>query len=166
MIFSFQNASFRDGDTGLYNQAYFMEILNREWHRLIRDKSTLSILFLNPHISTSNKIDKDCFIEIAHLLQDSTYRSSDIICRFDDNYFAIGLFDLDEAGTNIIVQRIQSNIEERIKLRSISINLTVGATNVLPTHDIPLEDIFVKTANTLKEAESQGCNAYSIHGLH
>jgi len=166
MIFSFQNASFRDGETGLYNQAYFMEILNREWHRLIRDKSSLSILFLNPHISVSNSTDKACFIEVAHLLQESTYRSSDIICRFDDNFFAIGLFDLNEEGTNIIVQRIQNNIEHHIKLRSLSINLTVGATNVIPTNAIPLEDIFSKTADTLKEAESIGSNAYSIHELH
>lgn len=166
MIFSFQNASFRDGETGLYNQAYFMEILNREWHRLIRDKSNLSILFLNPHVSTSSSSDKACFIEIAHLLQDSTYRSSDIICRFDEHYFAIGLFDLDKSGTNIIVQRIQNKIEECIKLRSLAINLSVGAINVLPTNDIPLEDIFIQTANTLKEAESQGCNAYFIHQLH
>lgn len=166
MIFSFQNASFRDGETGLYNQAYFMEILNREWHRLIRDKSSLSILFLNPHIHISDDIHKTCFIEIAHLLQDATYRSSDIICRFDERYFAIGLFDLNEEGTNVIVQRIQSSIEKQIKLNSVSVNLTVGATNVLPTNDIPIEDIFVKTANTLKEAESQGCNAYSIHELH
>jgi len=166
MIFSFQNASFRDGETGLYNQAYFMEILNREWHRLIRDKSSLSLLLLNPHINISDSMDKACFIEIAQLLKASTYRSSDIICRFNDSYFAIGLFDLNEAGTTTIVQRIQDTIETQIKLKSLSVNLTVGGINVLPSNEILIEDIFKYTVDTLQEAESQGCNAYSIHEVH
>jgi diguanylate cyclase (GGDEF)-like protein len=166
MIYSFQNASFRDGETGLYNQAYFMEVFNREWHRLMRDKSALSILFLNPHINLSNSIEKECFIQIAHLLEELTYRSSDIICRFDDKFFAIGLFDLNKQGTNVIVKRIQKEIEQNIKLRSTAVNITVGATNVLPSTSILIENLFEKTAMTLTEAEHQGTNAYTIHQLH
>ncbi|SFC29472.1 GGDEF domain-containing protein [Pseudoalteromonas denitrificans] len=166
MIYSFQNASFRDGETGLYNQAYFMEVFNREWHRLMRDKAALSILFLNPHINLSNSIEKECFIQIAHLLEELTYRSSDIICRFDDKFFAIGLFDLNKQGTNVIVKRIQKEIEQNIKLRSTAVNITVGATNVLPSTSILIENLFEKTAMTLTEAEHQGTNAYTIHQLH
>lgn len=161
MIFSFQNASFRDSETGLYNQAYFMEILNREWHKFIRDKTSLSVLFLNPHVNLENKTEKDFFIKIANLLQESTYRSNDIICRFDNNFFAIGLFDLNGEGTNIVIKRIHNKIRE-----CVEVNLTVGAINVLPSHAIEFEEIFVKTANSLEKAEAKGENAYSIHQIN
>ena len=166
MIFSFQNASFRDAETGLYNQAYFMEVFNHEWHRLIRAKANLSFLLLNPHVNLSNKTEKQNFIKIASLLKQQTYRSSDIICRFDDNIFAIGLFDLNKQGTDTIVERFQQKIKETLKPILPGLNLTIGAINVLPSGAISVEDIFEQTEQMLIESEHQGSNSYSIRQLH
>ena len=50
MIYSFSNSGFRDPETGVYNQTYFMEVFNREWHRHMRDRQGLALLYLCPHI--------------------------------------------------------------------------------------------------------------------
>ena len=55
MIYSFRNSGFRDPETGVYNQTYFMEVFNREWHRHIRDNQSLALLYLCPHIHETVK---------------------------------------------------------------------------------------------------------------
>lgn len=162
MIFSFQNASFRDTETGLYNQAYFMEIFYREWHRLIRDKDNLSILLFNPHIKMLNAADTAKLIQFANVLTGQTLRSTDITCRFNKHYFAMGLFGLDTDGTKVIVKRIQHALSEQEKLGLLHCNISIGAVNVMPQLAIEPELVFEKTISALQCAEESGVNTYQI----
>ncbi|WP_372767827.1 diguanylate cyclase [Pseudoalteromonas sp.] len=162
MIFSFQNASFRDTETGLYNQAYFMEVFNREWHRLIRDKHSLSILLFNPHINLLNEADMSKLIQIGNLLTEQTLRSTDIICRFNKYCFAMGLFGLDIQGTHVIVKRIQDALLLKEKIGLLNCNISIGAVNVTPNINIEPESIFEKTITALHCAEESGVNGFQI----
>lgn len=167
MIFSFQNASFRDQETGLYNQAYFMEVFNREWHRLIRDNNNLSVLIFDPHLNLYDINEHHHLKTLANTLEAQTLRSTDITCRLDKRYFAMGLFSLDNQGTQVVIERIQSAVGELEKQGKIKCNLTVGAINVKPNCDILLEEVFQQTLNVLAEAEKQGsaiklCD-FSVH---
>lgn len=162
MIFSFQNASFRDTETGLYNQAYFMEIFNREWHRLIRDNDSLSILLFNPHIRTTSETEKAKLIQVGNILTEQTLRSTDITCRFNEHCFAMGLFGLDTEGTKVIVSRIQNALLEQEKLGLLHCNLSIGAVNVKPELTIEPGAIFEKTISALHYAEQNGVNAYQL----
>ena len=162
MIFSFQNASFRDTETGLYNQAYFMEIFNREWHRLIRDDNSLSVLLFNPHIKLTNEVDKSRLIQVGNILTEQTLRSTDITCRFNKYCFAMGLFGLDSDGTKVILERIQNTLAEQEKLGLLHCNLSIGAVNVKPELEIQLGTVFEKTISALHCAEENGVNAYQL----
>lgn len=168
MIFSFQNASFRDTETGLYNQAYFMEIFNREWHRLIRDKESLSIILLDPHIKLVNEADQARLIQVGNILTEQTMRSTDITCRFNKHCFAMGLFGLDASGTQIIVERIQDTLHEQERLGLLHCNISIGAVNVLPDSGIVPETILERTIIALHCAEESGVNTYQIdtYSLH
>lgn len=168
MIFSFQNASFRDTETGLYNQAYFMEIFNREWHRLIRDKDSLSILLFNPHIKLLNEADTARLIQVGNILTEQTLRSTDITCRFNKHCFSMGLFGLDASGTQVIVERIQHALQEQEKLGLLHCNISIGAVNVLPDNGIEPETVFERTITALHCAEESGINTYQIdtYSLH
>ena len=158
MIFSFQNASFRDPETGLYNQAYFMEVFVREWHRLIRDQDSLTIMFLNPHINLQDEQQHKLFIKLADIVRKQTLRSTDIVCRFDNSFFALGLFGLDNAGTDIIINRIKS----ALKTNFTGLNMNYGAVNLAPDNSFNVETIFEQTAITLKAAENEGVNCHKI----
>lgn len=162
MIFSFQNASFRDTETGLYNQAYFMEIFNREWHRLIRDDNSLSVLLFNPHIKLTNEVDKSRLIQVGNILTEQTLRSTDITCRFNKYCFAMGLFGLDSDGTKVILERIQNTLAEQEKLGLLHCNLSIGAVNVKPELEIQPGTVFEKTISALHCAEESGVNAYQL----
>lgn len=162
MIFSFQNASFRDQETGLYNQAYFMEVFNREWHRLIRDKNALSILILDPHISSKSENGIETLRAISDILAEQTLRSTDITCRFNHNYFAMGLFGLDDSGTEVIVERIKVALEKLEANGTLHCNLSVGGVNVLPSSNIELNDVFNQTIEALELAQKEGKNGFKI----
>ncbi|MDP5213120.1 diguanylate cyclase [Pseudoalteromonas tunicata] len=158
MIFSFQNASFKDPETGLYNQAYFMEVFVREWHRLIRDQDSLTIMFLNPHVNLKDEQQKTQFIELANIVRNQTLRSTDIVCRFNESFFALGLFGLDNNGTDIIINRIKSALQNKFT----GLNMNYGAINLAPDNSFNVENIFEQTALTLKAAEDEGINCYKI----
>lgn len=162
MIFSFQNASFRDQTTGLYNQAYFMEVFNREWHRLIRDKKSLSILIVNPHLTKFSPSLSDELARIASILEQQTLRSTDITCRFSEDFFAMGLFALDEQGTEVIIKRIVDELNMLESKGVCNCNLSIGGINVLPDIGIDLNDVFKQSFDALQQAESCGKNGFYI----
>lgn len=162
MIFSFQNASFRDHDTGLYNQAYFMEVFNREWHRLIRDQDALTVMLVNPHVNLRDEQQKIFFIELANILKLQTYRSTDLVCRFNDSYFALGLFGLDQDGTNVILERIQAAIKAALDESFGAVNICYGAVNVHPNDTVNIESFFQETVDVLRAAELNGVNSFKI----
>jgi diguanylate cyclase (GGDEF)-like protein len=167
MIFSFQNASFRDQATGLYNQAYFMEVFNREWHRLIRDKKALSILIVDPHLTKFSPSVTEELQRIAQVLENQTLRSTDITCRFSENVFAMGLFSLDEKGTEVIIKRIVEELNTLEIQGGFHCNLSIGGVNVLPDISIDLNDVFKQSFDALQQAESSGKNGFIVqHYIH
>ncbi len=165
MIHSFQQASFRDNETGLYNQAYFLEIINREWHRALRENSPLAIILFEPHLKQDHQGE---FLELAELLDQQTYRSSDILSRFDQSHFAMGLFSLDEKGAKVVIKRIQKALSANLSQCGTHFNVSIGAVHVQPNRDYTINDVFNAGLQALEEAERCGGNAtvlkpYQVH---
>ncbi|WP_233520489.1 diguanylate cyclase domain-containing protein [Flocculibacter collagenilyticus] len=129
-----------------------MEIFNREWHRLMREQDALSFVIVNPHIKTLDENSKVGFQIVAKVLEKSVLRATDLLSRFHDNEFAVGLFNLNENGTNTIIQRIYDNLDSiSDELYKLNIHVSIGALNVLPNNDIDLMNI-IRSAKELAEA--------------
>mgnify|MGYP006172806751 CR=1 FL=1 len=83
MIYSFSNSGFRDPETGVYNQTYFMEVFNREWHRHIRDHQSLALLYLCPHIHET--ISQPQLLELfMKQVQQALMRTTDLLARINN----------------------------------------------------------------------------------
>lgn len=142
MIYSFENALFRDKETGLYSEAYFMEMFHREWHRMIREHNALSVLVVHPNVDIMNPKGMEDYIHLARLIDGSTKRNTDLVSRFHNNEFIIGLFDLSIEGTDTIIQRMlntikQSTVENTIQVRSAYI----AGLNVFPSRELDIVDV-------------------------
>ncbi len=148
MLFSFENSSFRDKETGLYNLAYFMEVLFREWHRLIREQDRLSIILIHPEAGATKLYSQK---EVADRISNCVYRSTDIISRFNEQDFLIGLFNLNKDATNVIVQRMMTECSQANK--QAPVELTASAINLKPSKDIRIEDIFNDLQLLLNDAK-------------
>lgn len=112
MIYSFHNSAFRDQQTGLYNEAYFMEVFYREWHRMLREKLALSLLVIHPQLDISHDNGMSEYLNLATLLDKSTYRATDLVSRFAERKFIIGLFDLAPQGAEVVIARILERIAQ------------------------------------------------------
>ncbi len=157
MLFSFENSSFRDKETGLYNLAYFMEVLFREWHRLIREQDRLSIILIHPEAGAAKLCSQK---EVADRISNCVYRSTDIISRFNEQDFLIGLFNLNKDATNIIVQRMMTECSQANE--QAPVELTASAINLKPSKDIRIEDIFNDLQLLLNDAKSNETSRIKI----
>lgn len=165
MIFNHLDTSFRDRLSGLYSEEYFVQVFYREWHRMLRERDALSVVIIHPHLNTNREDDKLAFKLVSESVKRSTKRSTDLVCRFHTNEIAIGLFNLDEGGTEKVLSRIFEDIEESLENYTYPIDLSIGALNVLPSNGAELEDVFERTEKLADAAELEGKNTYKLEYL-
>ena len=147
MIYSFSNSGFRDPETGVYNQTYFMEVFHREWYRHLREQQSLALLYLSPLLPG--------MINQPHLLdfftgrvQASLLRATDLLARLNQQLFAVGLFNTDEAGTRTVLERINLQLQEFSteykQHHGIGLDYKIAACLCLPNTDIKPELLFME----------------------
>lgn len=158
MAFSFQNSSFKDPDTGVYNLNYFMEILFREWHRLMRDNERLSLVLIHPSYNSHEHVNEAK--AVASILDQSTYRASDLVSKLNKDDFLLGLFSLNKQGTDVIVDRIlqQSNL---LKAK-YGVEIWASGINLCPNSQINLERVFDDLQILLNSPEINNEQHYKI----
>lgn len=162
MIFNQMHTSFRDRLSGLYSQDYFTEVFRREWHRMVRERDALSVIIVHPHLNPNKDEDRFAFRVLSDVITNSTKRATDLVCRFQDNEIAIGVFNLDESGTETIVNRIIEDAEIALSTMPQLLDLSIGALNILPTNTTDPNEAFLLTERLAEEAERKGKNTYRL----
>lgn len=162
MIFDRFSSSFRDSLSGLFCEAYFAEVFQREWQRVIRENDSLSIVVIHPHLDIDNFDDQLSFKLISETIENATKRASDLACRFQSNQIVIGLFNIDQAGTETIIHRIIDCIDPQLSELVIDVNLSIGALNVAPTNQIEINEVFEHAEQLADLATKTGKNNYQL----
>lgn len=162
MIFDRFSTSFRDSLSGLYSEAYFAEVFQREWHRMLREQDALSVIIIHPHLNINDENDQLSFKLIAEIIASETKRATDIACRFQANEIAIGIFNLTPQGTEVVIQRILQQVEPQLSELVHNVDLSIGALNVLPSHNIDINEVFEKAERLADLAERKGKNNYQL----
>jgi diguanylate cyclase (GGDEF)-like protein len=169
MNYSFRNSGFRDPETGVYNNTYFMEVFNREWHRHQRDQQTLALLYLCPHIHETVK--QEHLLELfTHQVQQALLRTTDLLARLDSTHFALGLFNVDSQGTQVVLDRISHQIDEFIlkhgREHNFTIDYKVAAAVCTPSQDNKIETLFKNVEQLSFELESNQDSRHALVQLH
>ena len=169
MIYSFRNSSFRDPETGVYNQIYFMEVFNREWHRHLREKQSLALLYLCPHIHETVK--QPHLLELfTNQVQEALLRATDLLARLDTNHFALGLFNVDEQGTQVVLARIEAQInefkEKYGKDHNFSIDYKLAGGICIPSDDKNIEGLFVQVESLSSQLEQDHDQHQALINIH
>ena len=168
MIYSFNHSGFRDPETGVYNQTYFMEIFNREWHRHIRERQTLALLYLCPQIDETDKQ--------AHLLelfigqvQQALMRTSDLVARMNQDNFAVGLFNIDTQGTYTVIERIEQKIahfnHDHQRKHTHKIDYQLAASVCQPVATLHIQQLFDDVRSLSQQLEQQKSQHAVVHQL-
>ena len=156
MIFSFRNSGFRDPETGVYNQTYFLEVFNREWHRHLREKEQLALIYLRPHLHETYH-HPGLLESLTANIETCLLRATDMIARLDDDLFAIGLFNISDHGIEIVVDRIEQCMDKFVQEferdHSFSLGYKIAATGCRPNRNKALETLFEKVDKLSNELE-------------
>ncbi|WP_052074546.1 GGDEF domain-containing protein [Shewanella mangrovi] len=162
MIYSFNNSGFRDPETGVYNQTYFMEVFHREWFRHLRDKQNLSLLYIHPLIH-ENSATPHLREFYSAKIQQSLLRATDMLARMNQHVFAVGLFNTDEEGTKRVIERINEQLaqfsQDYRNQHGDALESKMVACICTPTKDLKPETLFITADELLHHPEKQADNA-------
>ncbi len=130
----YRELAYRDELTGLYNNRYFQDLMEKEVGRASRYEHALSLLLF----------DIDCFKEIndnfGHLAGDEVLRrvaeeivqimrGSDIVVRYGGDEFAVIMPETGRVGLEVFAERIRRGIEEMIipvDQTALQVTISVG----------------------------------------
>ncbi|MCG9714352.1 GGDEF domain-containing protein [Shewanella insulae] len=169
MIYSFSNSGFRDPETGVYNQTYFMEVFNREWHRHMRERQTLALLYLCPHVHETVK--QPHLLELfMKQVQEAILRTTDLVARLNQDNFALGLFNIDREGTEIVIARIEQKItdfnQDYQRKHNNRIDYELAACLCQPEDDLNIENLFEDVRSLTHTLEGQREHHTAMHCLN
>lgn len=173
MIYSFNNSGFRDPETGVYNQAYFMEVFHREWFRHLRDQQSLVLLYIHPEIYENNAATS-LRESYTQSIQQGLLRTTDMLGRLNKNTFAVGLFNTDDEGTKVVIERIKEQLHQfshsHMVQHGTSLESRIAACICLPQKTLRPEALFMTADDLISHPENhqhaeqhQDCLIESIH---
>jgi len=164
-----QRLSLQDELTGLATVRFFVQYIDREWRRAVRNNTQLSLLFTDiDDFKTYNEkygrqAGDKCLELIALVLRDNIVRPGDFVARFEEDKFVILLPDTNPEGTRFVAERLQAKISELkiphpgSKLDQI-MTLSMGLVTCNPDRNSSQEDMIQKADLALQQAKSQGAN--------
>jgi diguanylate cyclase (GGDEF)-like protein len=160
----------RDGLTGLYNRAYFIELAEREMERTLRYGEPFSVAIL----------DVDGFGQVndlhGHLAGDKllqamgemclrNLRKTDVVARFGGDEFALLLPNTGEKSVQVCIERICKTLAgTSISFYGQELSFTVSAG--MATYDkscTELDMILQQAEEALSQAKRSGKNQFAIN---
>lgn len=138
-----EHMSITDGATGLFNQRYFFQQLQKEISRAQRYGNPLSLLIIDIDLfkTYNDKFghvtgDKVLF-ELAQLIRQNV-RSFDIVCRYGGEEFTVILPETGIEGAVVLAERLRAMVEkfpftDAHETRTEPVTISIGAASY-PAH--------------------------------
>ena len=121
-----------DSLTGVLNRRAFMERMDLEAHRAVRQKSGFSLLmadidhFKQVNDTRGHLVGDRVLMEIGALIQ-TQIRSEDVLARFGGEEFAVLVREIPPPGVMVLAERIRAAVEEmRVKCTGGDVTVTVS----------------------------------------
>lgn len=156
-----------DGLTKLANRRHFDEVFEYEWNRCRRDRTPLSLLFIDvdffKHYNDyyGHMAGDDCLAKVAATLAAQAFRTSDLVARYGGEEFVMlcPKTDLESArmiGERIVKEVDQLGIEHSPSLVSDHVTVSIGLACVIPAADVEPEDLIQKADMAVYKAKGSG----------
>lgn len=157
-----------DGLTGVSNRRHFDDTLLLEWRRAARKEVPLSLLmfdidFFKPFNDASgHQAGDDCLRAVAHALQDSLHRASDLVARYGGEEFAVLLPECAEEQARTLAEVLRARIEglhyPHEGAPAGVVTVSVGVATAIPSRGVSHEDLVRRADEALYEAKRRGRN--------
>ena len=170
----FKKLSHRDSLTQVYNRRYFKQQLDREWLRLRRSNSYLSVIlcdidYFKLFNDTYGHQQGDvCLRQVAETLSKTLKRAADIVARYGGEEFAIVMPDTDELGAARVAETIRTAVKDLRIPHSSSpsssmVTLSSGVATTIP-HDKYTPKMLLEAADdALYLAKNRGRDTVAVY---
>jgi diguanylate cyclase (GGDEF)-like protein len=162
-----------DALTGIRNRRYFNKKYQAEIRRSRRERTQLSVVMIDidhfKHVNDryGHLVGDECIRAVAHILKKALKRSSDDVCRYGGEEFALVLPCTDLEGALILVEQLRVKIEKTtIHADDASVNITISAGIGTAVADFtqPEDNILALADKQLYAAKNAGRN--NVQGSH
>ena len=143
-----QYISAKDELTGLYNLHTFLNMTEHQIKTAHREKKDILIVYAG--LQDINKIigehgdeaGDQLIIDAADIFR-KTFREADLLARAGDSEFVISTLVLSRDGEELILSRLQKNIDDYNKGKSDSLKLSMcfGTSFCDPEHPLPINEL-------------------------
>jgi diguanylate cyclase (GGDEF)-like protein len=158
-----------DGLTGLPNRRTFDDTLDREWRRLARTNSHLSLIMFDvDHFKLYNDTyghggGDRCLRQVAESAVRALQRPADMIARYGGEEFVAILPDTGAAGAAAVAEAIRANvaalgIAHEKSPTADHLTVSVGLATVVPKLDQPATLLIAEADKALYSAKAGGRN--------
>lgn len=162
-----ERISLSDGLTGIANRRHFDAYLEQEWARAIRDKQPLSLIMLDiDHFKKFNDhyghlAGDSCLKMVAHTLDNTAQRATDLVARYGGEEFAIILPNVADAA--VVAEKCRTNIEKEEIAHVESdvadhVTVSIGYATITPTVEMRLITLVNSADGALYKAKNTGRN--------
>lgn len=161
--------SITDGLTGLLNKRQFNANFSHEWKRAHRNKSPLSLLFIDIDFfkayndTYGHTKGDECLVQVAQALAETVKRDVDRTARVGGEEFAIILPDTELEGAQFVAEHVRNNIESLAIPHdgspvSAHVTVSVGAASIVPTQKEDTLSLMKAADAALYRAKGDGRN--------
>jgi diguanylate cyclase (GGDEF)-like protein/PAS domain S-box-containing protein len=164
-----QRLALLDGLTQIANRRYFDDYMEKEWQRLTREQTHLSLILCDvDEFKLYNDLyghpaGDRCLQAIAQALLKASRRPADLVARYGGEEFAIILPNTSGSGAMKVVEQVQQEVRDlKIAHPDSSsgdyITLSLGISTVVPSANQTPADLIEAADQALYQAKSRGRN--------
>jgi len=161
--------SYMDALTKIPNRRHFVDALNRELHRSIREQEPISVIlidldkFKEYNDNYGHTAGDTCLETVAGILVGSLKRKTDFVARYGGDEFVAVLPNTDLEGARLVANAMRDNVELAELEHAYSpvsplVSITLGISSSVPTEDMTLERIVQLADQALYTAKDMGRN--------
>jgi diguanylate cyclase (GGDEF)-like protein/PAS domain S-box-containing protein len=159
-----------DGLTLVANRRMFDEVLEREWHRAMRNNEPLSLIMADIDMFKSyndlygHMAGDECLRSVAQAISDCAQRGSDLVARYGGEEFAVILPNTDETAAREIAEKIRLAV---VKLGIVhagntvtrQVTISLGVSTRVPPQTSDFIGLMQSADQALYRAKESGRNS-------
>jgi len=167
-----KNLSIKDALTSLYNRRFFDEQLSIEIDRATRYNTSLSLMmididFFKNYNDKNGHIEGDSLLTIISKIFKMNCRSSDFVCRYGGEEFAIILPDASSENAYAVAEKIRKKVFENIfrfeeKQPNKKVTISIGIAS-FPADSNTKEDLKLCADKALYSSKENGRNMVTLY---
>ncbi len=168
---SLAELSINDALTKVRNRRFFNDIYPQMWNDSIEERTPISVIMLD--IDHFKRVNDDyghlcgdhCLVTLAQIMQSSVNHSTDVVCRYGGEEFAIILTRTTAEQACVVAERIRENIEMTIITdgeHTFKVTSSFGVAGLIPTEHASPDALIAQSDAALYKSKRNGRNRVTM----